>query len=102
MMEVARAAVASGGHRLPLASVTPEAPIPRPGKIPRSGINHQGHAEGKPNARMPKEPFFLAKLSTAVIGHEGPIPHPTRTRQLDGEVELAEGVGVPHNPVVAG
>ncbi len=92
-LERARAVLASGRHRLPLASVNLEAPLPRPGKILCSGINHKGHAAENPGARMPEEPFFFAKLPNTVVGPDAPIPYPPRTRQLDWEVELAVVVG---------
>ncbi len=92
-LQRARDAIGSGRHRLPLASVTLEPPIPRPGKILCSGINYRGHAEENPNARMPEEPFFFAKLPNAVVGPEDPIPYPPQTRQLDWEVEFAVVVG---------
>ena len=44
-----------------------EAPV-RPGKVLCSGINYKGHAEENPNAKMPTEPFFFAKLPTSVVG----------------------------------
>jgi 2-keto-4-pentenoate hydratase/2-oxohepta-3-ene-1,7-dioic acid hydratase in catechol pathway len=93
-LEKARAAVAGGGgRRLPLASARLEAPIPRPGKILCSGINYKSHADENPDARMPEEPFFFAKMPSAVVGPEAAIPYPPRTRQLDYEVELAVVVG---------
>ena len=40
----------------------------RPGKVLCSGINYKGHAEENPNAKMPSEPFFFAKLPSSVVG----------------------------------
>jgi len=48
--------------RYPLADIRLEAPI-RPGKVLCSGINYKGHALENPNAKMPTEPFFFAKLA---------------------------------------
>ena len=70
-------------------------PIPRPGKILCSGINYKGHADENPNAKMPTEPFFFAKLPNTVIGHEDAIPYPPQTRQLDYEVEFTAVIGNP-------
>src|SRR5262245_60684449 len=61
------------------------APIPRPGKILCSGINYLSHKEENPAAVLPAEPFFFAKLPSAVIGPDDPIIHPgfDRTQQVD-------------------
>ena len=85
----------SRGQRHALADVTLLSPIPRPGKVLCSGINYHGHFAENPNAKMPSEPFFFAKLSTSVVGHGAAIEHPARTEQLDYEVELAVVVGQP-------
>ena len=81
------------------------APIPRPGKILCSGINYRSHKEENPNATMPTEPFFFSKLPSCVIGPGDPIVMPTRTNQLDYEVEFAVVIGrtmkqVPENEVM--
>lgn len=68
-------------------------PIPRPGKILCSGINYHSHFAENPKAVLPSEPFFFAKLSTAVIGHGDPIEHSDRTQQLDYEVEFSAVIG---------
>jgi 2,4-diketo-3-deoxy-L-fuconate hydrolase len=92
-LERARDAIASGGRRLPLAGTKLSAPITRPGKVLCSGINYKGHAAENPNAKMPDEPFFFAKLPTTIIGPDDPIPYPPATRQLDYEVEFAVVIG---------
>lgn len=79
--------------RRPLADAKLAPPIPRPGKVLCSGINYRGHAEENPNAKMPSEPFFFAKLPNAVIGHDDVIPYPPQTQQLDYEVEFAAVIG---------
>ena len=70
-------------------------PIPRPGKILCSGINYKGHADENPNAKMPTEPFFFAKMPSVVIGHDDVIPFPKQTQQLDYEVEFTAVIGSP-------
>jgi 2-keto-4-pentenoate hydratase/2-oxohepta-3-ene-1,7-dioic acid hydratase in catechol pathway len=77
--------------RLPRAAVRLEAPI-RPGKLLCSGINYRSHATENPNARIPDEPFFFAKLPNAVIGPDAPVSR-GRTRQMDYEVEFAVVIG---------
>ena len=78
---------------LALASVRLLSPIPRPGKILCSGINYKGHAQENPNAKMPTEPFFFAKLQSSVVGHEAAIIRPPQTSQLDYEVEFSAVIG---------
>ena len=75
-----------------LSSVRILAPI-KPSKVLCSGINYRGHADENPNAKMPTEPFFFAKLPTSVAGHEDPIVHSPRVKQLDYEVEFAVVIG---------
>jgi len=81
------------GQTYALGDVRLLAPIPRPGKILCSGVNYRSHVDENPNARLPDEPFFFAKLPSAVIGPGEPIVHPRITQQLDYEVELAIVIG---------
>ena len=69
------------------------APILDPSKILCSGINYKSHAAENPDAKMPEEPFFFAKLPNSIVGPDAPIPYPPRTRQLDYEVEFAAVIG---------
>ena len=75
------------------ADVTLLAPVPRPGKVLCSGINYRSHAAENPNAVMPTEPFFFAKLSTSVVGDGAAIEQPRRSCQVDYEVEFAAVIG---------
>ena len=79
--------------RVPLKGTRLASPIPRPGKILCSGINYKGHAAENPNAKMPTEPFFFAKLPNAVIGDGDVIAYPPQTQQLDYEVEFTVVIG---------
>lgn len=88
----AREAARSAPSRRPLSGARLAPPI-RPGKILCSGINYKGHALENPNAKMPTEPFFFAKLPSALAGPDEPIVHPARTEQLDYEVEFAVVIG---------
>ena len=83
-----------GAPRYRLADVTLQAPI-RPGKVLCSGINYRSHAQENPKAVMPDEPFFFAKLPTSVIGPGEPVVKPSRTGQMDYEVEFAVVIGRP-------
>jgi 2,4-didehydro-3-deoxy-L-rhamnonate hydrolase len=57
------------------------------------GINYRSHQEENPGAVLPDEPFFFAKMPSAVIGPGEPIRHPKCIRQLDYEIELALVIG---------
>ena len=78
--------------RYALSDVKLEAPI-RPGKVLCSGINYKGHALENPNAKMPTEPFFFAKLPSSVVGPETPVEKTDRTEQMDYEVEFSVVIG---------
>lgn len=65
----------------------------RPGKMLFCGVNYPDHAEENPNAVMPTEPFFFAKLPSAIVGPDEPIAIPTPDTQTDYEVELAVVIG---------
>ena len=91
-LEAARHAVTHAPARRKLEGASLGPPL-RPGKVLCSGINYRGHALENPNAKMPTEPFFFAKLPSSVIGPNAPIRHPERTEQLDYEVEFAVVIG---------
>ena len=78
--------------RYALSDVKLEAPV-RPGKVLCSGINYKGHALENPNAKMPTEPFFFAKLPSSVVGPDTPVEKTDRTSQMDYEVEFAAVIG---------
>lgn len=65
----------------------------RPGKILCSGVNYRSHGDENPDAKMPEEPFFFAKLPNAVGGPGDPIVIPTPETKTDWEVELAFVIG---------
>jgi 2-keto-4-pentenoate hydratase/2-oxohepta-3-ene-1,7-dioic acid hydratase in catechol pathway len=87
-----RAKAELGGAKQPLSAVKLLAPL-RPGKVLCCGINYKSHADENPNAKMPTEPFFFAKLPSSVTGPETSIEAPTATKQLDYEVEFAAVIG---------
>ena len=69
------------------------APIPRPGKILCSGINYRSHFQENPDAVLPEEPFFFAKVPSTVVGPSQPIICPRLSQQVDYEIELAVVIG---------
>jgi 2-keto-4-pentenoate hydratase/2-oxohepta-3-ene-1,7-dioic acid hydratase in catechol pathway len=86
------ALTAKDAARTPLGSARLRAPL-TPGKVLCCGINYRSHAEENPNAKMPDEPFFFAKLPSSVCGPEDGIPVPARSQQVDYEVEFAAVIG---------
>jgi 2-keto-4-pentenoate hydratase/2-oxohepta-3-ene-1,7-dioic acid hydratase in catechol pathway len=89
---IERAAIAAESGD-PVRAARVLAPVPRPGKILCSGINYASHRDENPDAVFPEEPFFFAKLPTAVIGPGEPIVIPRPETKTDYEVELAMVIG---------
>ena len=100
----ARAAVKSGGSRLPLASVRLHAPIPRPAKnILCVGKNYYDHAREFHNSGVdasagkdpiPELPIMFTKWPNSVIASGEPIPSwLDYTHSTDYEGELAVVIG---------
>ncbi len=99
-LDAVRQAASAGGTRVPLASLTLAAPIPRPRKnVFCVGRNYKEHvAEGYrargAETKLPEYPQFFTKPPTAVIGPDQPFFHdPAVTKRLDYEVELALIIG---------
>lgn len=92
MLDRARAAVAGAGARIPLAAVTLEAPIARPGKVLAIGLNYRDHAR-ESNQEIPKYPVVFAKASTCIIGPGAPVHRPKVSGALDWEGELCFVIG---------
>ena len=83
------------GERLmtyPLASVTLEAPISRPGKIVALGKNYLDHVE-ETGSDVPEFPVVFTKFSSSIIGPDDPIVIPKVSSMIDWEVELAIVIG---------
>lgn len=78
-----------------LAAVKLLAPIPRPPKIVCVGRNYADHVAEAAQVGLPpmEKPSVFIKVSSAVVGPGEPIVHPTTTRQLDYEGELAVVIG---------
>jgi 2-keto-4-pentenoate hydratase/2-oxohepta-3-ene-1,7-dioic acid hydratase in catechol pathway len=87
-----RAVTAAKGGRLRLSRTRLLAPI-RPGKILCCGINYASHADENPNAKMPGEPFFFAKMPSSLAGPEDSIEVPPMSKQVDYEVEFSAVIG---------
>jgi 2-keto-4-pentenoate hydratase/2-oxohepta-3-ene-1,7-dioic acid hydratase in catechol pathway len=83
---------AADGKGRKLAQAKLLAPI-RPGKVLCCGINYASHAEENPNAKMPSEPFFFAKLPSSLAGPDDAIEVPPMSQQVDYEVEFSAVIG---------
>ena len=85
-------AVDSARHRIDLADVVVEAPVPRPGKILGIGLNYADHAAetGRP---PPQVPVVFNKQVTCVNRDGGAIVVPRVSSQVDYEGELAFVIG---------
>lgn len=68
------------------------APIGRPGKIIGIGLNYWDHTSEQ-SIDPPENPILFAKMPTAVIGPDDPIPIYPFATELDYEAELAVVLG---------
>jgi 2-keto-4-pentenoate hydratase/2-oxohepta-3-ene-1,7-dioic acid hydratase in catechol pathway len=68
-------------------------PLGIPSKLLFCGINYASHLDENPSGVLPDEPFFFAKLPSAIIGPGDPIRIPYERCQVDYEVELAVVIG---------
>lgn len=85
---------------IPLESVTPMAPIPRPGKIVALAGNYQKHLEETAwqdptfqNQAVTTNPWPFLMPSNVVAATNREIPWPVYSDQVDYEVELAVFIG---------
>jgi 2-keto-4-pentenoate hydratase/2-oxohepta-3-ene-1,7-dioic acid hydratase in catechol pathway len=88
----ARAAVTTGKHRLALAKVRLEAPIPRPGKVLAIGLNYADHVREGGRA-MPDHQVWFTKQATCIIGPNDVIRIPKVSDNVDYEAELCVVIG---------
>src|SRR5262245_36061747 len=79
---VARKAERSAAHRLRLADVRLEAPVPRPPKFLAIGLNYADHV-AESGMDRPVLPIFFNKQTTCVIGTHQPIHLPRVSPLLD-------------------
>lgn len=95
------AAKAKAGSAVPLASVTLEAPIPRPHRnvfcVGRNYMDHVAEGDrtrGITQSEVPKYPQFFTKAPDTVIAPGAKVPsHANVTKWLDYEVELVAIIG---------
>lgn len=82
----------SGDKRIPLADVTIQAPVLRPGKFLGIALNYADHISETKLAK-PEYPMFFTKQGSCVIGNNEAIHRPIVSDKLDYEGELAFVIG---------
>lgn len=92
MLPRVRAAADCGAGRIPLASVTLEAPVQRPGKFLAVGLNYADHI-AETGAATPEHPTVFAKAATSVNGPYADVVRPLISDELDYEGELGFVIG---------
>jgi 2-keto-4-pentenoate hydratase/2-oxohepta-3-ene-1,7-dioic acid hydratase in catechol pathway len=91
-LQVAHAAGAGTGPRIPLAEVRLEPPILRPPKFLAVGLNYADHV-AESGMEPPQYPTIFNKQSTCVTGPTDPIHLPRASHVLDYEGELGFVIG---------
>ena len=86
------AAKAAAGGGVPLAEVTLEAPIPRPGKIFAIGLNYADHI-AESNMQKPERQVWFTKAQTSVNAPFADIEIARGQMTTDYEVELVAVIG---------
>jgi len=76
----------------PLAEVTLQAPVARPGKILAIGLNYADHIK-ESGLETPKEQVWFSKHINGINGPFAPVEMPKASEKLDYEVELVAVIG---------
>src|SRR5262249_19330528 len=80
------------GEILPRAGARMSAPMPRPPKTIRVGLNYRDHAE-ESKLPIPEVPTIFAKFPTAALGSEEDVVLPRNSTKPDYEAEFAVVIG---------
>ena len=67
-------------------------PIPNPGKILCIGLNYRKHAE-ETGSPIPTYPVVFCRYNNTLVPHNGKMPRPSHSDQLDWEAELTVVIG---------
>ena len=67
-------------------------PIPAPGKILCIGLNYRKHAE-ETGSPIPSYPVVFTRFNNTLVPHNGKMPLPSHSTQLDWEAELTIVIG---------
>ena len=84
--------ISSGNHRIALADISLEVPIPKPPKFFGVALNYADHIE-ETGIKRPEYPTLFNKQSTCVIGPGKAIHKPRISDKLDYEGELGVVIG---------
>lgn len=85
-------AAKEGAARYPVAGITPNLPVARPGKIICLGLNYAEHAK-EGGYDVPDYPAMFLRAPTSMIPAETPMVLPIASHTLDYEAELMVVVG---------
>ena len=88
----AKAALASGAPRLPMAGLSLAVPVARPGKIICLGLNYFDHAK-EGGREKPEYPWFFFRSATSQVAHGEAGWAPQVSTRFDYEAELAAVIG---------
>lgn len=92
LAELAKKAPASA--RRPLAGLTFDLPVSRPGKIVCLGLNYLDHVKEGPNRdNIPKYPTLFMRGMNSFVAHNAPIIRPKISETFDYEAEMVAVVG---------
>src|SRR5258707_13865631 len=67
-------------------------PIPSPGKLLCIGLNYRKHAE-ETGSPIPGYPVVFCRFDNTLVPHNGKMPRPSHSDQLDWEAELTIVIG---------
>lgn len=91
-LKTAVASQAATRAGVPLAEVTLQAPVARPGKILAIGLNYADHIK-ESGMETPKEQVWFSKHVNGINGPFAPVEMPKASEKLDYEVELVAVIG---------
>ncbi|XP_053480240.1 fumarylacetoacetate hydrolase domain-containing protein 2 isoform X2 [Ictalurus furcatus] len=91
-IECAQRAMSSGKCVLPHTDIQLLAPVTGPDKVVCVGMNYRDHCLEQ-NAPIPTEPIIFSKFPSSITGPYDNIHLPTKSQEVDWEVELAFVIG---------
>jgi acylpyruvate hydrolase len=92
VLAAAKAALASGAPRLPLAGLELAVPVLKPGKIVCLGLNYYDHAK-EGGREKPEYPWFFYRGASSLVAHGQPGLRPRVSERFDYEAEMAVIIG---------
>lgn len=85
-------ALAAHAEHVPVASLTPDTPLARPGKILCLGHNYVDHIK-EGGYDIPEHPAIFVRTTTSMVAAEGEMVRPRVSERFDFEVEVMIVVG---------